>query len=123
MAILRYNGPHDIRELWGMTFPRGQSVQTDDPDLIRKATSLEGFERLDVEQPPAAPDPEDYPAPPEPAAIEELKIPVVGAGLLPDGWEKLHWKQRVKLAKELTGKECANGTQADTALREALEPQ
>jgi hypothetical protein len=48
---------------------------------------------------------------------------VVGAVLLPDGWEKMHWKQRVKLAKELTGKDCANGTEADAALREALEPQ
>lgn len=122
MAILRYNGPWDVRELWGMNFPRGQSVQTDDPDLITKALRLDGFERLDA-PPVHDPDPEDYPASPEPAAFEELKIPVVGAGLLPDNWEKLHWKQRVKLAKEMTGKECANGAEADQALREALEPQ
>lgn len=122
MAILRYNGPWDVRELWGMSFPRGASVETNDPDLIAKAIRLDGFERLDVE-PVLNPDPEDYPASPEPAAFDELKIPVVGAGLLPDGWEKMHWKQRVKLAKELTGKECANGTEADAALREALEPQ
>jgi hypothetical protein len=105
-----------------MNFPRGQSVQTDDPDLITKALRLDGFERLDA-PPVHDPDPEDYPASPEPAAFEELKIPVVGAGLLPDNWEKLHWKQRVKLAKEMTGKECANGAEADQALREALEPQ
>jgi hypothetical protein len=122
MAILRYNGPHDVRELWGFSFPRGASVETNDPDLIAKAIRLDGFERLDVE-PVLDPDPEDYPASPEPAAFDELKIPVVGAGLLPDGWEKLHWKQRVKLAKELTGKDCANGSEADAALREALEPQ
>ncbi len=122
MAILRYNGPWDNRELWGMNFPRGQTVETNDPDLIAKALRLDGFERLDVE-PVLDPVPEDYPASPEPAAFDELKIPVVGAGLLPDGWEKMHWKQRVKLAKELTGKDCANGSEADAALREALEPQ
>lgn len=122
MAILRYNGPWDNRELWGMNFPRGQTVETNDPDLIAKALRLDGFERLDVE-PVQNPEPEDYPASPEPVAFDELKIPVVGARLLPDGWEKMHWKQRVKLAKELTGKDCANGSEADQALREALEPQ
>lgn len=122
MAVLRYNGPNDVREVWGMTFPRGQTVQTDDPDLVRKALCLEGFERVDVE-PVQNPDPQDYPASPEPEAFDALKIPVVGAGLLPENWEKLHWKQRVKLAKELTGKDCANGAEADEALREALEPQ
>lgn len=122
MAILRYNGPWDMRELWGVSFPRGQSVHTDDPDLISKALRLDGFERLDAE-PVSMPDPEDYPATPEPAAFDELKIPVVGAGILPENWEKLHWKQRVKLAKELTGKDCANGGEADAALRGALEPQ
>ena len=122
MAILRYNGPHDVRELWGFNFPRGQTVETNDPDLINKALRLDGFERLDVE-PVNVPAAEDYPPAPEPASFEELKIPVVGSGMVPEGWEKLHWKQRVKLAKELTGKDCANGAEADTALKEALEPK
>jgi len=122
MAILRYNGPWDVRELWGMSFPRGASVETNDPELIRKALRLDGFERLDVE-PVLDPAPDDYPPSPEPAAFDELKIPQVGSGMLPENWETLHWKQRVKLAKELTGKECANGAEADAALRGALEPQ
>jgi hypothetical protein len=122
MAVLRYNGPWQVRELWGMTFPQGVSVETDDPDLIAKALRLDGFERLDT-PPVSEPDPEDYPASPEPEADIGLKIPVVGAGLLPDNWEALHWKQKVKLAKELTGKTCANGAEADAVLREALEPQ
>jgi hypothetical protein len=105
-----------------MNFPRGASVETNDPELIRKALRLDGFERLDVE-PVNTPAPDDYPPSPEPEAFDELKIPQVGSGMLPENWETLHWKQRVKLAKELTGKECANGAEADAALREALEPQ
>ena len=120
MAVLRYTGPSDVRELWGVSFPQGKTVEVDDPDLIRKAMCLEGFERLDV-QPVSMPDPEDYPASLEPVAFDELKIPEVGSGLVPDGWEAMHWKQRCKLAKDLTGKECTNGAEADAAIREALE--
>lgn len=127
MAVLMYTGPWDMRPLWGVDFPKGKSVEVDDPALVEKALRLDGFVRVDAEEedpePVSAPDPDDYGPAPEAEAFEELKIPAVGAGLVPEGWEGLHWKQRVKLAKDLTGKECANGTEADEAIREALEPR
>lgn len=119
MAVLRYMGPSDERIVWGVSFPHGKTVEVDDPGLIQKAMALAGFERVDAE-PVSMPEPDDYPASPEPVAFDELKIPEVGSGLVPDGWEAMHWKQRCKLAKDLTGRECANGAEADAAIREAM---
>lgn len=119
MAILKYNGPNDVREVWGVSFPRGQRVETDDPDLIRKALCLAGFERVDAE-PALDPAPDDYPAAPESEAFEELKIPVVGAGTIPENWREMHWKQRVKLAKDLSGMDDIATTEAADATIEAL---
>ena len=48
MAVLKYNGPWDQRELWGVTFHAGKTVEVDDPKLVSKALSLEGFERVDA---------------------------------------------------------------------------
>ena len=97
MAVLRYTGPFDVREVWGVSFPAGTTVEVDDESLIRKALCLDGFERVDAE-PVSAPAADDYPPVMNAAPFEELKIPEVGAGLVPDGWESMHWKQRVKLA-------------------------
>ena len=33
MPVLRYNGPWDVRELWGVMFPQGMSIVVDDPKL------------------------------------------------------------------------------------------
>lgn len=126
MAVLRYNGPWDERELWGVMFRKGATIQIDDADLIRKALSLEGFERVDgVEEKPLPvlnPDPMDYPADPapEPAGFEELKIPQIGAGTIPENWREMHWRSRVKLAKELSGMDDISTAEGADATIEAL---
>lgn len=118
MPVLRYNGPWDVRELWGVMFPQGMSIVVDDPKLVEKALRLDGFERLDVE-PVSAPDPDDY-APAPDVQLEEMKIPVVGSGTIPENWRDMHWKQRVKLAKELSGMDDISTTEAADATIEAL---
>jgi hypothetical protein len=118
MPVLRYNGPWDVRELWGVMFPQGMSIVVDDPKLVAKALRLEGFEQLDVEA-VSAPNPDDY-APAPDAQPEEMKIPVVGSGTIPDNWRDMHWKQRVKLAKELSGMDDISTTEAADATIEAL---
>jgi hypothetical protein len=118
MPVLRYNGPWDVRELWGVMFPQGMSIVVDDPKLVEKALRLDGFERLDVE-PVSAPDPGDYPAI-EPAPFDDLKIPAVGFGTIPENWRDMHWKQRVKLAKQLSGMDDISTTEAADATIEAL---
>jgi hypothetical protein len=118
MPVLRYNGPWDVRELWGVMFPQGMSIVVDDPKLVEKALRLDGFERLDVE-PVSAPDPDDY-APAPDAQPEEVKFPAVGAGTIPENWRDMHWKQRVKLAKELSGMDDISTTEAADATIEAL---
>lgn len=118
MPVLRYNGPWDVRELWGVMFPQGMSIVVDDPKLVEKALRLDGFERLDVE-PVSAPDPDDY-APAPDVQPEEMKIPVVGSGTVPENWRDMHWKQRVKLAKELSGMDDISTTEAADATIEAL---
>lgn len=118
MPVLRYNGPWDVRELWGVMFPQGMSIVVDDPKLVEKALRLDGFERLDVE-PVSAPDPGDY-APAPHAQPEEVKFPVVGSGTIPENWRDMHWKQRVKLAKQLSGMDDISTTEAADATIEAL---
>ena len=118
MPVLRYNGPWDVRELWGVMFPQGMSIVVDDLKLVEKALRLDGFERLDVE-PVSAPDPDDY-APAPDVQPEEMKIPVVGSGTIPENWRDMHWKQRVKLAKELSGMDDISTTEAADATIEAL---
>jgi hypothetical protein len=122
MAVLRYNGPWDVRPLWGVDFPKGKSVVVDDPALVAKALCLDGFELVEPE-PVSAPDPDDY-APVEDVEPEDLKIPQVGAGTIPDNWREMHWKQRVKLAKELSGMDDISTVEAADATIEALlEPR
>jgi hypothetical protein len=128
MAVFRYEGAADVREVWGTSFPHGKTVEVDDEALIRKVSALGGFVRVDVaETPEPAPEPEPVADPPaddyEPVEEIEVTFPAVGAGLVPEGWETMHWKTKVKLAKELTGKDCANAAEADAALREAMEPR
>ena len=119
MAVLKYEGSADVRELWGVSFPWGKTVEVDDPDLVKKALCLDGFVRVDAEDvidPPAG----DY----EPVEDVAEGVPEVGAGLVPEGWESLHWKQRVKLAKDLTGRDdIEKPDDADAAIREAMEPK
>lgn len=121
MAILRYDGPMEVRELWGVAFPYGEQVEVNDTALVHKALCLDGFVRVDAEPlpEPAKPPAGDY----EPVADVEVTFPAVGAGLVPEGWAGMHWKQKVKLARELTGKECANAAEAEAALKEAMEPR
>jgi hypothetical protein len=118
MAVLRYNGPWDERELWGVIFRKGASIVVDNPQLVDKALCLDGFERLDDDA-VSAPAPDDY-APVPDAEPEEMKIPVVGSGTIPDNWRDLHWKQRVKLAKDLSGMDDISTTEAADATIEAL---
>ena len=118
MPVLRYNGPWDVRELWGVMFPQGMSIVVDDPKLVEKALRLDGFERLDVE-PVSTPDPGDY-APAPDVQPEEVKFPVVGFGTIPENWRDMHWKQRVKLAKQLSGMDDISTTEAADATIEAL---
>jgi hypothetical protein len=99
-------------------FPQGMSIVVDDPKLVEKALRLDGFERLDLEA-VSAPDPDDYPAI-EPAPFDDLKIPAVGSGTIPENWQKMHWKQRVKLAKELSGMDDISTPEAADATIEAL---
>lgn len=126
MAVIRYNGPWDERELWGVMFRKGSTIQIDNEDLIRKALSLEGFERVDVEEekplPVLNPDPMDYPADPspEPEAFEALKIPEVGAGLVPENWRTMHHSSRMKLARSLSGMDDISTDAAAIATIEAL---
>ena len=125
MAVLKYNGPWDQRELWGVTFHAGKTVEVDDPKLVSKALSLEGFERVDAveAEPPKAldPAPDDYPADVVQAApFEDLKIPQVGSGTIPENWKTLHWKTRVKLAKDLSGMDDISSPEAADATIEAL---
>ena len=126
MAVLRYNGPWDVRELWGVRFERGKSVEIDDPKLVAKAIHLEGFERLDdaaPAEPPKAldPAPDDYPADPVQAApFEDLKIPTVGAGTIPENWREMHHSSRMKLARQLSGMDDISNDAAAIAVIEAL---
>lgn len=127
MAVLRYNGPWDVRDLWGVRFERGKSVEIDDPKLVAKAINLEGFERLDddapAEPPPKAldPAPDDYPADTvQPEAFEALKIPQVGAGTIPENWREMHHSSRMKLARQLSGMEDISTAEAADAVIEAL---
>ena len=121
MAVFRYEGEADVREVWGTSFPYGKTVEVDDEALIRKVMGLSGFVRVDVAEPvpePEAPPPaDDYVA----EETQEAAFPQVGSGLVPEGWETAHWKTKVKLAKDLTGKDCANAAEAEAAIREALE--
>jgi hypothetical protein len=99
-------------------FPQGMSIVVDDPKLVAKALRLDGFERLDLEA-VSAPDPDDY-APAPDAQPEKVKFPVVGSGTIPENWRDMHWKQRVKLAKELSGMDDISTTEAADATIEAL---
>ena len=117
MAVLRYNGPWDVRPLWGVDFPMGKSVVVDDPELVKKALRLDGFELVEADCVPIQPGTDDYPAVSE---AEPLDVPVVGAGTIPEDWKKLHWKQRIKLAKELSGMDDISTTEAADATIEAL---
>lgn len=119
MPVLRYNGPWDVRELWGVMFPQGMSIVVDDPKLVAKALSLDGFELLQADAPASVPAADDYPAI-EAAPFDDLKIPAVGSGTIPDNWQKMHWKQRVKLAKELSGMDDISTPEAADATIEAL---
>jgi hypothetical protein len=122
MAVLRYIGPWDVRPLWGVDFPKGKSVVVDDPALVAKALCLDWFELVEAEK-VSAPDPDDY-APVPDAEPEEMKIPVVGAGTIPENWREMHWKQRVKLAKKLSGMDDISTVEAADATIEALlEPR
>lgn len=124
MAVLRYNGPWDQRELWGITFQQGRTVEVDDPKLVTKALSLEGFERVDVVEPePEAldPAPDDYPADKVQAApFDDLKIPQVGSGTIPENWRTMHHSSRMRLARELSGMDDISTDAAAIATIEAL---
>lgn len=40
-----YNGDLPQWELWGVTFPKGEVVEVESPDLAEKALRLVGFEK------------------------------------------------------------------------------
>lgn len=130
MAVLKYTGPWDERELWGVMFRKGATIQIDNADLIKKALALDGFELVEGAQekplPALNPDPTDYPADPspEPEAFDDLKIPQVGAGTIPENWRTMHHSSRMKLARELSGMDDISTDAAAIATIEALlEPK
>ena len=102
MKHVMYTGPGYVRVLWGVEFPTNQPVLVTNPDLIYKAGFLDHFVILDDETDAVS-------------EVQPEKSPCV-----PEGWEALHWKQRMKLAKDLMGVEAANGAEADEAIREYL---
>ena len=103
MKQVMYTGPGYVRVLWGVEFPTNQPVWVSDPALVHKASFLDHFVIMD-----------DAPA----ETVQEVQ-PEEGC-VVPEGWEALHWKQRMKLAKDLMGIEAANGAEADEAIREYL---
>lgn len=102
MKQVMYTGPGYVRQLWGVDFPTNQPVWVSDLALVHKASFLDHFVIMDDAGAEAIVEPE----------------PVTG---VPEGWEGLHWKQRMKLAKDLMGIEAANGAEADEAIREYLK--
>lgn len=120
MAVLRYNGPWDVRPLWGVDFPMGKSVVVDDPALVKKALALDGFELVEADAKPSAPAPDDYAPVSEPAPLDELKIPQVGAGTIPENWREMHHSSRMKLARQLSGMDDISNDAAAVAVIEAL---
>jgi hypothetical protein len=94
----RYTGPMEVREVWGVAFPTGAVVHVADEALQKKVAALEGFERAEE-------------APADEPAFEPVET----------DWQALHWKQKVKMARELTGIACANGSEADVVLKMHFE--
>ena len=103
MKQVMYTGPGYVRLLWGVEFPTDQPVWVSDPALIHKASFLDHFVIMDG----------------APVKQAQEVQPEHSSGV-PEGWEALHWKQRMKLAKDLMGIEAANGAEADEAIREYL---
>lgn len=89
MALLRYTGPMDVRPLWGVDFPRGETVEVQDPELIAKALRLDHFERVNGDV----------------AEVTQSMSSNDGADEASEEWRSLHWKRRVVLAKQLSGRE------------------
>ena len=94
---VRYAGPMESRIVWGRVFPSGVVIELKDPDLCRKVQCLSGFELVEDEA--------------EEEPVEEIAA----------DWQNLHWKQKVKLARDLTGLTCANGSEADEVLTAHFE--
>lgn len=40
---IKYEGPWDKRDLWGVTWAKGETIDIDDPALAEKALRLDGF--------------------------------------------------------------------------------
>ena len=120
MAVFRYNGPWDTREVWGVVFRQGETLDVSDAALINKLKALSGFELVGEDAPASNPDPDDYPAAPEPVAFDDLKIPVVGAGTIPENWREMHHSSRMKLARQLSGMDDITNDAAAVAVIEAL---
>ena len=84
MATLRYNGPMDVRPLWGLDFPRGELVQVDDPALVKKALCLDHFELVESGKP----------------AKQKAEA---GEIVVPENWREIHHSTRMKLARQISG--------------------
>ena len=131
MAVFRYEGPWDARDVWGVSFQLGQTHEIDDEKLIAKLSALEGFVRVDAieAEPSLDPDPNDYPADEEQSpeeVFEELKIPRVGAGTIPEDWETLHHSTRIRMAKEMRpdlAEVITTAADADEVIRGELTPE
>lgn len=112
MTLVMYTGPGYVRELWGVEFPANVPVDVTDPALVHKVGFLDHFVVLGNQEPVSS-------LAAEPVGEAPQKIAEIAPGV-PAGWEGLHWKQRMKLAKDLMGAEAANGTEADEAIRAYL---
>jgi hypothetical protein len=80
------DGPHSTT-LWGHVLVKHQPTEIDDETAIEKARRNSHFAVDGETAPRALPEP----IPPEPEPVPDV----------PDDWQALHWKQKVKLAKQV----------------------
>jgi hypothetical protein len=51
---------------------------------------------------------------------EEPAVPEIGSGLVPPNWREMHWKQRVRMAKDFTGRDDIETADEADAIIEGL---
>jgi hypothetical protein len=51
---------------------------------------------------------------------EEPAVPEIGSGLVPDNWREMHWKQRVRMAKDFTDRDDIETAEQADAIIEGL---
>lgn len=83
--------------LWGHSFPKGEWVPVESPDLFARLKNNDHFETREGAQKRAAEVVIDPPLAAEPEAEPQAEA----EGGIPKNWREMHWKKRVALAKQL----------------------